>query len=154
MKLQYFSDSEWFSLSLSSQKVYCVDEIIEMMITRVWNATTKRHHFDNIRLQYEEEIIRLLGEEDLSLACRLACTYHNSLVRQNLSSQIGLDNTSYGYGPDYRPPIEYVEQLYNAGSHVEDVCEVSAESSGDESWDEEEKGDRVVFDAHFETNET
>lgn len=148
-------------LPLSAQCTYSTDEVLSMMRLACSHHTS----VDNMFVEYENQTIVVENVAELRVVAACASAYHNSLVRGNFCTQIGLDGLSYGYrrGPDsLNSDVDRCSALAdcdehdtyyscddfdNTEAHAAQTCKIDADD-----WDEDKDGDERVYNAQYETH--
>lgn len=126
-------------LKLSAQQMYSPEAVLSMLEA----CTVHANDVDNMFIEYENCNIPITSVNELPLVAQLASAYHNVLVCQNLHEQkdlYGLAYTEYEATSSLHDPLEE----YAKNPHEDDDSE--------DTWNEEQDGEEVVFNAHFESH--
>ena len=103
-------------LELSSQQIYTVDEVLNLVQSKLPQCARAREDVDTVFLRFENEWISVYSQSELRLAVELAVIYHNKLVADHLQHEKDLNGKSYGevfHTPEFAPNFIASEKSFD-----------------------------------------
>lgn len=142
----HLGPASYSSLPLSAQQVYTTDEVLSMLRA----CSTPSDDVNNMFLDFEGVNIPVENVNELRLVAACACAYHNSLVRENFSSCKDLAGHSYGEPFGLHDQQSTAAEACSSDREFDDHDDPDKYTSCNDDWDEEEKGEEVVYNVNHE----
>jgi len=148
----------WKPLGVSNTSFVYTDEFMKEMHRYVLANGSVNHMY----IEFENAKVPVSHVNEIRVVAQLASAYHNSVLESMLKGEKDLYGNSYTPNVWPEPQIVRPDPAQNAtdvpGNNIKKRKYFRSrgqktKKGEEEYWDEELKGDRMVYDASFEMNE-